>query len=104
MALRYDQLIPEVDYKLGTIFMELGKVARAIIHLERAVKIESKSGSKAYWLPDAYYQLGVACKKERRLKCAIKAFEEYLVIAPSDAFDRDSAKQYLKTLISNMSP
>ena len=85
----------EVAYHLGRWEMDQGQVGSAIVHLRLA---GAKAPASGQWLPDLFYQLGVAEKNRGSRAAAIAAFKKYLTLAPPDAPSRHEVQEQLASL------
>ena len=72
----------EVHYRLGRLQMDRGQPAPALRDLRMAAEHPPGEGT---WLPDLYFQLGFAEKRQGTTPRSQAAFRKYLDLAPPDA-------------------
>jgi Flp pilus assembly protein TadD len=79
-----DASLFESHYELGNLELNDGRMAQAVQHLERAVKLEPNS-------PAAHFALSRAYRRQRRLSDAARQLETYNRLKDEAAHNSEAA-------------
>ena len=94
-ALRAAPQSAEAGYKYGRAQLDAGQRGPGISTLERAVKL---AAPKTGWLPDAWVLLADAYRMGRQNEAAVRAYKQYLEVAPAASPTRSEAERQLRIL------
>ena len=79
-ALEANQQNPQANYNLGCALMMQQKDSAAVVQYEKAARIEPNKMRRS----KAFHNIGVVCQNHKMYGDAIKAYEESLLLNPTD--------------------